>query len=203
MHHEDKVIVGITGNIGSGKTMVSKFFEDFGAYYLSADEIGWEVLIDIKDQLSAEFGESIMAGEEIDRKKLRDMVFSSNEKLTQLNKLSHPLLKKKILERMNNTTSNMIVIDAALLFDWPEILNELDYSILVSSADDKKEERAVKNGMDRRLFKKILRSQQNEVEISKLATYVINNNGTVQELAEQSQRIFEEIKNEQQLQVVI
>jgi dephospho-CoA kinase len=196
MHGEGKVIVGIAGHIGSGKTMVSKFFEDFGAYYVSADEIGWELLTEIKDQLSAEFGESIMDGEEIDRKKLRDMVFSTNEKLTTLNRLSHPLLKKKILERINNITSGMIVIDAALLFDWPEILNELDYSILVSSADNKKEERALKKGMDRQLFRKILRSQQNEDEMSKMATYTIKNNGTVQELAEQSQRIFEEIKND-------
>ena len=196
MHRGGKVIVGIAGNIGSGKTMVSKFFEDFGAYYISADEIGWEILIEIRDQVRAEFGESIIDGEEIDRKKLRDIVFSSNEKLTTLNELSHPLLKKKILELINNIKSNMIVIDAALLFDWPEILNELDYSILVSSADDKKEERALKNGMDRQLFRKILRSQQNEGEMSKMATYTINNNGTVQELAEQSQRIFEEIKND-------
>jgi dephospho-CoA kinase len=196
MHREGKVIVGIAGHIGSGKTMVSKFFKDFGAYYVSADEIGWEVLTEIKDQLSAEFGESIVDGEEIDRKKLRDMVFSTNEKLTTLNRLSHPLLKKKILERINNITSGMIIIDAALLFDWPEILNELDYSILVSSADDKKEERALKNGLGRQLFRKILRSQQNEDEMSKMATYTIKNNGTVQELAEQSQRIFEEIKND-------
>ncbi|MGB3342222.1 MAG: dephospho-CoA kinase [bacterium] len=196
MHREGKIIVGIAGHIGSGKTMVSKFFEDFGAYYISADEIGWEVLIEIKDQLSVEFGASIIDGEKIDRKKLRDMVFSSNEKLTTLNELSHPLLKKKILERINNITSGMIVIDAALLFDWPEILNELDYSILVSSADDKKEERALKNGIDRQLFRKILRFQHNEDEMSKLATYAINNNGTVQELAEQSQRIFEEINND-------
>ena len=42
-----KVIIGIAGNIGSGKTMVSRFFEDLGAYYLSADEIGHEVLDEI------------------------------------------------------------------------------------------------------------------------------------------------------------
>jgi dephospho-CoA kinase len=196
MHRGTNIIIGIAGNIGSGKTMVSRFFEDFGAYYLSADEIGWEVLIEIKDQLKVAFGESIMDGEDIDRKKLRDIVFSSGEKLTMLNELTHPLIKKKILERIKNITSDMIVIDAALLFDWPEILKELDYAILVCSTDDKKEERAVKNGMDRMLFRRILRSQQNEDEMSRLATYIISNNGTVQELAEQSQRIFEEIRND-------
>lgn len=196
MHRGDKVIIGIAGNIGSGKTMVGRLFEGYGAYYLSADEIGREVLVEIKEQLKDEFGDSIMRGEEIDRKKLQAIVFSSNEKLMVLNRLSHPLLKKKILERIDNISSKMIIIDAALLFDWPEILGELDYSILVSASDDKKEERAVKNGMSRQLFKRILGSQQNEDEMSKMATYVINNNGDVQELAEQSRRIFEEIKND-------
>jgi len=196
MQREAKIVVGIAGNIGSGKTMVSKFFEDFGAYYLSADEIGWEVLIEIKDQLCTVFGDSIMDGKGIDRKKLRNIVFSSDEKLTILNELSHPLLKKKIIKKIKDIESKMIVIDAALLFDWPEIVKELDYSILVSATDDRKEERAAKNGIDRQLFKRILNSQLREDEMSRLATYVINNNGTVQELAEQCQRIFEEIKND-------
>jgi dephospho-CoA kinase len=196
MHREGKIIVGIAGNIGSGKTKVSKFFEDFGAYYVSADEIGWEVLIEIKDQLCTVFGESIIDGKGIDRKKLRNIVFSSDKNLTLLNELSHPLLKKKILKKIKDIESNMIVIDAALLFAWPEIVSELDYSILVSATDDEKEKRAAKNGIGRQLFKRILNSQPSEDEMSRLATYVINNNGTVQELAEQCQRIFEEIKND-------
>lgn len=176
--------------------MASKFFESFGAYCISADEIGREVLIEIKDDLKDEFGGEIMDGDDIDRNKLQALVFSSKDKLRKLNELSHPLLKKEILDRIDKISSHFIVIDAALLFDWPEIVAELDYSILVCASDDKKEERAVTNGMDRKLFKKIIRSQRDEEDMSKLATYIINNNGTVQELTEQCQRIFEEIRND-------
>lgn len=196
MHYGGRVIIGIAGNIGSGKTKVSRFFEDFGAHYISADEIGRKVLAEIKNQLRSEFGEAIMDGGEIDRKKLRGIVFSSKANLTKLNGLSHPLLKKKIIEQIRDIESGMIVIDAALLFDWPEILEEIDCSILVTSPDEKKEERAVNTGMDRELFKRILSYQQSEDEMSKLATYVISNNGTVQDLQEQSRRIFEEIEND-------
>lgn len=196
MRHGEKVIIAVGGNIGSGKTVVSRFFEEFGAIYLSADEIGWEVLREIKYQLKGRFGEAIMDGEDIDRKKVQNMVFSCNGNLAFLNGLSHPLLKKKILERINKFTSGMIVIDAALLFDWPEILKKIDCSILVSSSDENKEERVVNNGMDKQLVCRILRSQQNEAEMSKQATYIINNNGTVQELKEQCSRVFEEIKND-------
>ena len=196
MRHGEKVIIGIGGNIGSGKTLVSRFFEEFGAVYLSADEIGWEVLREIKDQLKGRFGDIIMDGQDIDRKKVQNTVFSHDGNLAFLNRLSHPLLKKKILERINKFASGTIVIDAALLFDWPEILKEIDCSILVSSSDEKKEARAVNNGMDKQLFCRILRSQQNEAEMSKQATYIINNNGTVQELKEQCSRVFEEIKND-------
>ena len=137
-----------------------------------------------------------MNGEQIDRKRLQALVFTSKDKLVKLNELSHPLLVKKILERINNTNAKMVIIDAALLFDWPALVAELDYSLLVSASDDKKEERAVQNGVDRKIFRKILQAQKNEEEMSELATYVINNNGTFQELTEQCQRIFEEIKND-------
>lgn len=196
MRQGGRAVVGVGGNIGSGKTVASRFFEEFGAFYLSADEIGWQVLSEIVDQLKGRFGEVIMDGEDVDRKMLQSIVFSCEENLTFLNKLSHPLLKRKILERINQITFGMIVIDAALLFDWPEILNEIDYSILVSSSGESKRERAVKNGMGRHLFYQILRLQRSETEMAEQATYIINNNGTVQKLKEQCHRIFEEIKND-------
>lgn len=196
MRQGGRAVLGVGGNIGSGKTVVSRFFEEFGAFYLSADEIGWQVLSEIADQLKGRFGEVIMDGEDVDRKMLQSIVFSCEENLTFLNKLSHPLLKGKILKRINQITSGMIVIDAALLFDWPEILKEIDYSILICSSSENKKERAVKNGMGTHVFSQILRSQQSETEMAKQATYIINNNGTVQELKEQCHRIFEEIKND-------
>jgi dephospho-CoA kinase len=196
MERGDRIIVGITGNIGSGKTLVSKYFEEYGAHYICADEIGQEVLIAIKDELKAAFGESIMTNGVIDRRKLRNTVFSSEKHLLLLNKLSHPLLIKEIIKRIGDIETGIIVIDAALLFDWPEIVDRLDCSILVSAPDIKKEERTVNSDLDHRLFRSILQFQPSEQAMSRLATYVISNDGTIPELKQKTQKIFEEIKND-------
>ena len=75
MHHGNKVIIGVGGTVGSGKTLVGRIFEELGAHYISADEIGWEVLSDITGELKERFGEIIMDGDIIDKKKLRGVVF--------------------------------------------------------------------------------------------------------------------------------
>ncbi len=194
MRRGDKVMVGVAGTIGSGKTKVCRIFENFGAQYISADEVGWEVLPEISDELKQRFGEVIMNGHTVNKKRLRSIVFSSQKNLDDLNKLSHPLLIKKILQQVEEIGSGIIVIDAALLFDWPEVFQITDYPILVIADDSVKEERMVKRGMDRHLFRQILRSQRREGEMSKHAKYIIENNSTVAALKAQCQNIYKEIK---------
>lgn len=196
MHDGDKVIIGVGGNIGSGKTMVSRIFEEFGAHYISADEVGWEVLPEIADKLKQRFNKIIMDGDTINKKKLRSVVFSSRKNLDYLNKLSHPILVKKIIGKIEEIESGVVVIDAALLFDWPEIYQSVDYSILVISDDKAKEERATKKGVDKQLFRLILECQKSEAEMSKHTKFIIKNNGTVDSLKTQCLHIYKEIKND-------
>lgn len=200
MHHGNKVIIGVGGNVGSGKTLVGRIFEELGAHYISADEIGWEVLSDITGELKERFGEIIMDGDIIDKKKLRGVVFLNQESLDYLNKLSHPILVKKILKEIEKIESGMVVIDAALIFDWPELMQVVDYPILVVSDNEVKEKRALKRGIDKQLFRQILESQKSEAEMSNLAKFVIKNNSTVDVLKTQCQDIYKEIKNDCRMQ---
>jgi dephospho-CoA kinase len=196
MHHEDRLIIGVGGHIGTGKTTTCKIFEDLGAHYISADEIGWEVLPDIADALEKRFGKIIMKKTAIDKKKLRDIVFSKKEHLQFLNRLSHPHLVKKILERLEKIKSGVVVIDAALLFDLPGVYERVDYPILVTADDTRKQERARAKGIDSVLFQKILDAQQSEQAMKQKAKYIIKNNGTMDALKEQCQTIYEEICND-------
>ncbi len=196
MDYGDKVLIGVGGTIGSGKTLVSRIFEELGAHYISADEVGWEVLPEITDELKQRFGKRIMRNGTIDKKELRSIVFSDKENLDYLNKLSHPLLIKKILNRVEAIKSGVVVIDAALLFDWPKIYQITDYPILVMSDEKIKEERVMRNGIDKQLFKHILRSQKSDKEMFRRAEFVIKNNSTVDALKMQCQNIYRQIKND-------
>jgi dephospho-CoA kinase len=195
MHHGDKVIIGVGGNIGSGKTLVSKIFEELGAQYISADEIGWEVLPDIADELKERFGSIIIDRDIIDKEKLRSIVFSNQKNLDYLNGLSHPVLVKKLLKKIEEIKSKVIVIDAALIFDWPELMQVVDYPILVVSDNKVKEGRVMKRGINKLLFRQILESQKSEADMLKLAKFVIKNNSTVDILKAQCQDIYKEIEN--------
>lgn len=196
MQRQHRIVIGVGGNIGTGKTTVCKIFEHFGAHYISADRVGWEVLPDIVHALKEKFGTVIMNGKTIDKKKLREIVFTKREHLEFLNKLSHPLLEKRLLEKMKSIKTGMVVIDAALLFDFHHIYKRVDYPILITADDALKQERALAKGIDGVLFKKILGFQKSETEMSRQAKYVIKNNGTMDALKEQCQTIYEEIKND-------
>ena len=200
MHCGEKVVIGVGGNIGTGKTTVCKIFESIGAHYISADEVGWGVLMEITDALKERFGKSIMKESTVDKKKLREIVFSKREHLRYLNKLSHPLIIKKILKKIENIESGMVIIDAALLFDWPEICKHVDYSILVTAEDKIKEERSMAKGIEGDFFKQILSFQKSDDEMSGQANFIIKNNGTIDSLKKQCQDIYKEIKNDCRMQ---
>ncbi len=196
MRPGDKILVGVGGTVGSGKTLVSKIFQDLGAQYVSADEVGWEVLPEITDELRLRFGECIMKNGTIDKEKLRSIIFSDRDNLEHLNKLSHPLLVKKLLKRVEDIQDGIIVIDAALLFDWPEIYDIIDYRILITSHEAVKEERMARKGIGGQLFRQILGFQKNDAEVMKRAKFVIENNGTIDALKIQCRKIYRQIEND-------
>ena len=196
MHDDEKVVIGVAGAICSGKTVVSKIFRQLGAHYISADKIGWHVLPDIADELKERFGEHMMNGATIDRKKLRDIVFANNDNVAFLNQLSHPRLVKKLIDAVTQMDAGIIVVDAALLFEWPRVLDVVDYPILVVAHEQLQKERAVRQGMDEKTFQRILRAQKYRALMKKKAAYIIENNGTLDELREKCQEIYREIQRD-------
>ena len=190
------IVIGIGGKIGTGKTTVAKIFRDLGAQYISADEIGWEVLPEITDVLQEEFGKGIMSGAEIDKEKLRELVFADAQKLEFLNRASHPILTKRIIERVEDIEAGVVAIDAALLFDWPDVYGIVDYSILVKARRELMVERARAKGVSSRLFVQIMTQQKSEQEMEAQATYVIENNGTMTELRKKCQAIYEKLSHD-------
>jgi len=196
MQSASKRVVGIGGNIGTGKTTVAQIFKEFGAHYISADEIGWEVLPKIADVLQDRFGEGIMLGSNINKKKLRELVFSDSSNLEFLNRASHPVLTKRIIATISSIQSGVVVIDAALLFDWPEVYSVVDYPILVKARQDIMLARAKAKGISEGLFKQILLMQKDEKKMAAKSVFVIENNGTIAELREKCSEIYQKIKDD-------
>ncbi len=131
------LVIGLTGNLASGKTAVSKMFQELGAKVLDADRIAHRLLkrgsLCFKPVVR-HFGEDILAGGEIDRGKLAGIVFNDEKKLQALNKIIHPKVIQEIRKEIFTTSKSnqthdspspsteknkmkAIVVEAALLIE--------------------------------------------------------------------------------------
>jgi len=171
--------VGITGGIGSGKTIVAKMFETIGIPVYYADDAAKRLMNtneDLKRLISENFGEASYKNKELDRKYLAGIVFNSKEKLDLLNALTHPITIKDADDWMKQQTSPYCLKEAALLFESGAV-EHLDYVIGVYAPQHVR----VKRVMDRdglsveEIMKRISRQIDEEMKM-KLCDFVITNN---------------------------
>ena len=125
------MLVGITGNIGSGKSTVSAFLRTFGYPVFNADLLGRRLLLKgfpaYRPVVEA-FGERILDNDgEIDTKKLAQIVFSSREKLNLLTSITHPLILKEIETIKKAFENSLVFVEAAVLFEygWEEYFDRI------------------------------------------------------------------------------
>lgn len=192
------MIVGLTGGIASGKSLVAGELERLGARIVDADLIAREVVapgMPAWRDIVAGFGESILLEDgSIDRKKLGATVFSDPAKLKRLNDITHPRIREKIRERvaeMEREDSNpLIVVDAALLIEGG-LYKEMSKVIVVYADEEKQTHRLRKrDGVGLGEAKKRIDAQMPLKEKREYADYVIDNNGTVNETIESVRKLY-------------
>ena len=189
-------VIGLTGNIGCGKTTVSRMFEDLGAEVIEADRIGHQLLEKekIKKRVVSIFTESVLDAQgNISRKKLRNLVFKDKKKLEQLNSILHPLMVKEIEKKIKTSRSNLIVVDAAVLFEagWDCLVDK----ILVVSAPYHTQLKRIKDQGDFSLaeIKGIMEVQLPQSEKIKRADFVIENEGSIEKTREQVRNLWAQL----------
>ncbi|OGC96344.1 MAG: dephospho-CoA kinase [candidate division Zixibacteria bacterium RBG_16_53_22] len=177
------VIIGLTGGPGTGKSLAAKFLRNKGAVVLSGDEAGKRAVEtrSVRDKLVKAFGREILKRDGgLDRRKLGRIVFGDPDELEKLNDIVHPgLLRilKADLEEQKRKRVRLVVIDAALIFEWM-IANWCDYILVVTARRDIRMERLIKSGLTRKEAIDRINSQIPDRDKAALADYVIENNGT-------------------------
>jgi dephospho-CoA kinase len=139
------MIIGITGRSGSGKSYVSKLIANqLDMIHIDIDKISHEVLSfdDTIEFIKAEFGECVFDNNQINRKKLGNVVFNNTEKLGKLNKFCQLQIEKK-LDEIISSTKKSIILDYALLC-WLKQFNLCDVKILLNTDIDIRFERVSK-----------------------------------------------------------
>lgn len=171
--------IGITGGIGSGKTVVCKVFELFGIPIYYADEQAKKLMQTDKQlirQIQNSFGKSIYSKNILNKKLLAKIVFNDESKLNELNALVHPAVKNDFenwVKKQKNCP--YIIKEAALLFESGTYL-QLDKIITVTAPTELRIKRIMKrDGSDRISVKKIMKNQMTDKEKISRSDFVIFN----------------------------
>ena len=191
-------IIGVTGPIGSGKSIVSKILSDLGAVIIDADVLARAVTArgsDALNELVSYFGDEILTSNgELDRKMLAQLVFGDKVKLHALNSITHKHIVKKIKLAVENIKAagknEVIVIDAPLPVEngFLDVVDE----VWVVSADREKRIRRIieRSGYTREEVENRIDSQMKDEEYLKLATEVLENNREIEELEKAVVKLF-------------
>lgn len=116
-------IIGLTGGIGSGKSVVAQFLEELGATVIYLDRVGHNVLEQekVRKQLASEFGKDILDDNgDIDRTRLGKLVFGNTETLSRLNEITHPVIDGIVNDRIEDYRREgvkAVVLEAAALLE--------------------------------------------------------------------------------------
>ncbi|MBN1150322.1 dephospho-CoA kinase [candidate division WOR-3 bacterium] len=150
--------IAVTGKVGSGKSLASKFIQEMGFLLIDADLIGHKILEneEIAKKVKKIAGLEIILNGKIDRQKLGEIVFSDAEKIEALNSLSWPLIIKEI-KRLTAENSRTVT-DAALLSQWG-IDDNFDLIIYINSSLDNIQSRLSKRGWSAAKIQSVLRNQ--------------------------------------------
>ena len=190
--------VGITGGIGSGKSIVSNFFSNWGAYIFDADKQAKNILLKnetAQSEIISEFGSDVInANNKIDKKKLSRVAFQDEDNQLKLNTIIHPYVFQEIdkqFEKILNTGKHDIfVIDAALIYESGADTH-MDYVILICSKIGLRTERVLERGkIDRDQFLQRVNLQWSDKDKIQLADFVIYNNDTKKKLEQQAKTVF-------------
>ena len=192
------LVVGLTGGIASGKSIVAGILKHLGARVIDADMVSRELVLPHTrcwKSITAHFGKGILNKDlSINRKKLASQIFSNPEKRMRLNKIIHPAIKKRIRQMItqigHDDAEALVIVDAALLVETGMYR---DYDRLVVVAADENVQLARLMRRDRcslTAAQRRLRSQLPLAPKMQVADYVINNQGSLAQTRRQTRTLF-------------
>ena len=179
-------VVGLTGGIGSGKTAVSDRFAAQGIDVVDADVVSRQVVepgTQALQQIQRHFGDDILQADgQLDRARLRQLVFSNNAEKTWLEKLLHPLMGVEIFRQLETAASPYVLFVSPLLVEAGQIAL-CDRVIVVDAPESVQLDRTTqRDNNTAEQVKNIMAAQLRRQQRLKSATDVIDNSGSLEQL---------------------
>ena len=190
---KNKFVLGITGNIGCGKSTVAGMFKTKDCLLVDADSLGHDLIstgTSVYKKIIKLFGRGILkADNSIDREKLGKIVFNRKTVLAKLNRIVHPELIRKIKQRIRNSDKKIIILDAALIVE-AGLSGMVDKLVVVTAKRQQQILRSQKGlGLSRGQVILRMKSQISQSAKSRFADFIIDNSNQVSKTKEQVSKI--------------
>ena len=194
-------VIGITGNIASGKSTVARMFEALGARIIDADEIA-RIVVEPGEpawkEIVGEFGKDILEpGGTIDRKRLGDIVFGDEARRKRLNEITHPRIMERIrglVREYEKEKAPVVMIEAALIVEKGGLKDLIDALIVVTADEETQIRRLMEGkGYSREEAVSRLRAQMPAREKMIHGDYIIDNSGSLEDTRARAKAVSEAI----------
>lgn len=188
------LVVGLTGGIGSGKSLAAQFFAELGALVIDADQLARDAIergSEGFDQLIATFGDSILHNGLVDRRALGELVFRDAEAKKKLEAIIHPIVRKEFEEAVASLENDQILIyEIPLLFET-KAMERFDYIVTVEAEMQLRKERLLKKGLRNSEIESRIAAQASREERESIADQVFENDGSEDELLRSVENLWE------------
>ena len=189
-------VIGLTGGIGCGKSLAAQYFAELGALVIDADQLARTAIergSDGFDEVVAIFGDGILKDGNIDRRALGDLIFKDPTAKAQLENIIHPFVRREFEEAVASLKGDQVLVYEIPLLVETKAHERFDVVITVESEMENRVARLRARGMhiseiEGRIAPQATREQRIEV-----ADFLIENDGTEDELLRQVENIWDSL----------
>ena len=186
-----KLIIGITGGIGSGKSTISKIFEEEGNEVILSDDIAKELMFNdnsVKRKIINEFGKECYTDGMLNTQILAEKVFNHPEQIKKINSIVHPPTIAEINKRIKIALKDysIIFVESALIFE-ANMTEMFDYVLLITAEEDTRIKRVLDRGVETvSEIKSRMMNQSSEADKIGKSDFVIHNDFSVDQLKDKA-----------------
>ena len=187
-------VVGLTGGIGSGKSLAAQFFSQLGALVIDADQLARSAIergSEGFDEVLLRFGDTVLKNGDIDRVALGQIVFENPEAKKDLEEIIHPRIRAEFEEAVASLNPGQIMVYEIPLLVETNAADRFDFIITVESNAELRKQRLRARGMFHSDIEKRMASQATQEQRRAIADCVLANDGSEDDLLRQVENVWE------------
>lgn len=191
-------VIALTGGIGCGKSLAAQFFAELGALVIDADQLARSAIergTKGFDEVVSIFGDGVLKNGDIDRRALGELIFNDPSAKDKLESIVHPVVRREFEEAVASLKAEEVLVYEIPLLVETGAQDRFDIVITVESEMENRIERLRQRGMHFSEIQARIAAQASREERVEVADFLIENDGTEDELLRQVENIWDSLQD--------